>query len=343
MFALGTHFPIFLQAERNKVIRVGVTRKIKICAKLGVRKRKLDSGCKMILSTPQSTLDCERLHGYGAVTKKEHPRYTIQRFLAKLYLAASRNIIIAVDDATMRRLHMQVDLVKRRRPNNANAVGMYLGHVTKRAALEAGPKTRRKRKAVNLTVKKVKKAWKQVPFAKKMHFKLQAASRVKENALNKQEDLEHAEAALSLHQSRSEALREIRQGCLKLEDFRMSAEELEHMETKWVQKRMGRQYLVELEDAIVQPCPKYPEAGLDELTRVRERLIGPSVLKTETPEWVREACRRRFYFQKRILIAHGVFGTKYFRLKVLHVQPHELCAQPLYRVQPASSGMLAAP
>ena len=174
MFALGTHFPIFLQAERNKVIRVGVTRKIKICAKLGVRKRKLDSGCKMIVSTPQSTLDCERLHRYGAVTKKEHPRYTIQRFLAKLYLAASRNIIIAVDDATMRRLHMQVDLVKRRRPNNANAVGMYLGHVTKRAALEAGPKTRRKRKAVNLTVKKVKKSMETSSVRKENAF--QAAS-----------------------------------------------------------------------------------------------------------------------------------------------------------------------
>ena len=323
-----------LMAEPNAIVRCGTPKRIAACAKMKVDRTEMRGGLHLLITTPQATIDNERLHGYGSVVKREHPFYHVIRFLVKLYLAYTRNLVITPHDGARDRLEHAVSMVERRRPNKVNARGMYLGDRS-RVSLSKVNKNKRRRRAVAKQVVKVHaKFWKAVPFAQKSYYKHLADQRKLANQKLKEDDLAHANSAWQLHIEREEKLAESYRHSLRSSEFRLNQEDMRNLELLWSSKRLGREAVLAKEKEIATPVAPLDERMYKEMNRIRREYLGPERIEPHTFEWVRAVCRRNVYLEGAVLhIREPSKPELFLLLRSIMVGTHEFCVLPLIRIE----------
>ena len=307
---------------------------------MGVPRSELKPSLEHVIEVPQSTLDNERIHGYGSVVKKSHPYYHLVQFLIKLYLAYTRNLVLPPIDHTRLRLLSEIELIQRRRPNKVSAKGMFLGERTKHAVAQLlSTSALRRRATAKSVVKYHGDGWKKIGFAMKAYYGRLAEKRKQENRIQKEEDLQHAESALMLHDEREGRMSEFYSHTLRSQEFRLTNDDHNNLQLAWTSKRMGHEEVKQKEKEISQPVGFFDEQRFQDLLRLRETHLGPEEITTPTYEWVREVCRRYLWFEGSVLcVTSGDEADKFYLLRNIGVATHELMVMPLERIMPSPFG-----
>ena len=300
---------------------------------MGTARWEMKKSLEHVIETPQTTLDNERIHGYGSVVKKEHPWYHLLQFLTKLYLACTRNLVLPPVDHTQIRLLSEIEIVARRRPNRVNAKGMYLGDRARDGLRNSGGVTRRRRRAtVKSIVKYHGEGWRALGFAMKNYYAKLAMKRRAENHKAKQEDLAHCESALQLHLDREASMGEFYRHTLRSQEFRLSDDDHANLQLKWTSKRMGHEQVKLKEAEICTPVGMLPEQLFQEMLKIRQDHLGPEAVDRRTYEWVHEICRRYLWFEGTVIcVTMDDTSETFYYLRTIGKGTHELVVQPLDR------------
>ena len=239
---------------------------------------------------------------------------------------------------------MEIAMVLRRRPNKANAKGMFVGERSKQALIKSEAHGRRRRRAIVKSVVKYHgDGWRALGFAMKAHYRRLATKRRAENHVKKNEDLEHSQAALELHDVRTAAMAEFHRHTLRSQEFRLTDDDHRHLQLKWATKQLGNEQVKQREAEISKPVDFLHEIVFQDMLRIREQHLGPEEITIPTYEWVREVCRRYLWFEGSVLcVTPHAEDDQFYLLRNIGVGTHELSLLPLTRIPPVSLGAYCA-
>ena len=239
-------------------------------------------------------------------------------------------------------MQQQLLAAQAKNSNKINGKRAYLADASREIEDKHADLSKAHRNGVRkLSVKRLGKAWRKLPFARRHKYNQQAKTMRHERAKQDLKRVRLAKDKLTTYMQEKQRKKDEKESALLMSDHVFDHNTMQELQDSWESFHMPFKDVLTSEDVMTEKVGSVTEQELDELDYMRKNFLGPVGIAREIKEWTRQVCRRPHAFYKSVLIMDIGGTTSYFAIRVPMERPHEVSLQPLQRV-PGPIGILTS-